>query len=185
MSYPEISVFFVQAHTKTFASDFARWAAANGIAVDTVAYTRDKLREEEIRYGNTTSSDVATTTKWKSGNAIRKPQKDSSDPNTNIYDAWGITAIGADKAQRTNVAYKPTLTGVIDSGIEDDNPDLQGQVSSTYSVDCTVNGIPQQEPTPRRDVLYGGLPRVTTTTCTALTFQAPSQHPTMAAASMA
>lgn len=144
MSYPEISVFFVQAHTKTFASDFARWAAANGIAVDTVAYTRDKLREEEIRYGNTTSSDVATTTKWKSGNAIRKPQKDSSDPNTNIYDAWGITAIGADKAQRTNVAYKPTLTGVIDSGIEDDNPDLQGQVSSTYSVDCTVNGIPQQ-----------------------------------------
>ncbi len=144
MSYPEISVFFVQAHTKTFASDFARWAAANGIAVDTVAYTRDKLREEEIRYGNTTSSDIATTTKWKSGNAIRKPQKDSSDPNTNIYDAWGITAIGADKAQRTNVAYKPTLTGVIDSGIEDDNPDLQGQVSSTYSVDCTVNGIPQQ-----------------------------------------
>ncbi|MSD82549.1 hypothetical protein GKG27_26750, partial [Escherichia coli] len=77
MSYPEISVFFVQAHTKTFASDFARWAAANGIAVDTVAYTRDKLREEEIRYGNTTSSDVATTTKWKSGNAIRKPQIDS------------------------------------------------------------------------------------------------------------
>lgn len=144
MSYPEISVFFVQAHTKTFASDFARWAAANGIAVDTVAYTRDKLREEEIRYGNTTSSDVATTTKWKSGNAIRKPQKDSSDPNTNIYDAWGITAIGADKAQQTNVAYKPTLTGVIDSGIEDDNPDLQGQVNSTYSVDCTVNGIPQQ-----------------------------------------
>lgn len=144
MSYPEISVFFVQAHTKTFASDFARWAAANGIAVNTVAYTRDKLREEEIRYGNTASSDVATTTKWKSGNAIRKPQKDSSDPNTNIYDAWGITAIGADKAQQTNVAYKPTLTGVIDSGIEDDNPDLQGQVNSTYSVDCTVNGIPQQ-----------------------------------------
>ena len=144
MSYPEISVFFVQAHTKTFASDFARWTAANGIAVDTVAYTRSKLREEEIRYGNTTSSDIATATKWKSGNTIRKPQKDSSDPNTNIYDAWGITAIGADKAQRTNVAYKPTLTGVIDSGIEDDNPDLQGQVNSTYSVDCTVNGIPQQ-----------------------------------------
>ena len=144
MSYPEISVFFVQAHTKTFASDFARWTAANGIAVDTVAYTRSKLREEEIRYGNTTSSDIATATKWKSGNTIRKPQKDSSDSNTNIYDAWGITAIGADKAQRTNVAYKPTLTGVIDSGIEDDNPDLQGQVNSTYSVDCTVNGIPQQ-----------------------------------------
>lgn len=123
--------------------------------------------------------------KWKSGNAIRKPQKDSSDPNTNIYDAWGITAIGADKAQRTNVAYKPTLTGVIDSGIEDDNADLQGQVSSTYSVDCTVNGIPQQgtDSSTGRPVWWPTA--VTTTTCTALTFQAPSQHPTMAAASMA
>ena len=48
MAYPEISVFFVQAHTKTFATDFAQWAAKNGIAVDSVAPTRDTLREERF-----------------------------------------------------------------------------------------------------------------------------------------
>lgn len=144
MSYPEISVFFVQAHTKTFASDFARWSATNGIAVDAVAYTRNELSNEEVRAASIRSSEIAKPTKWQSGNSFRKVQTDSSDPNTNIYDAWGITAIGADRAQRTNVAYKPTLTGVIDSGIEDDVSDLQGQVNGTYSVDCTVNGVPQQ-----------------------------------------
>ena len=144
MAYPEISVFFVQAHTKTFATDFAQWAAKNGIAVDSVAPTRDTLREEEIRSGSVASSEVASAPKWNSGNAFRKTQKDSSDPDTNIYDAWGIVATGADRAQRTDVAYKPTLDGVIDTGIEDDNPDLQGKVSSTYSVNCAANGIPQQ-----------------------------------------
>lgn len=144
MSYPEISVFFVQAHTKTFASDFALWAATNDIAVDAVAYTRSELSNEEVRFASVGSSEIATPAKWQSGNSLRKTQTDSSDPKTNIYDAWGITAIGADKAQRTSVAYTPTLTGVIDSGIEDDNSDLQGQVSSAYSVNCTVNGVPQQ-----------------------------------------
>lgn len=144
MSYPEISVFFVQAHTKTFASDFALWAATNDIAVDAVAYTRSELSNKEVRFASVGSSEIATPAKWQSGNSLRKTQTDSSDPKTNIYDAWGITAIGADKAQRTSVAYTPTLTGVIDSGIEDDNSDLQGQVSSAYSVNCTVNGVPQQ-----------------------------------------
>ena len=50
----------------------------------------------------------------------------------------------------------PVSVAVVDSGVEDTHPDLEGRVDTARSVKCSVNGVATQEMNGWRDEFYHG-----------------------------
>ncbi|NMN02490.1 InlB B-repeat-containing protein [Bifidobacterium panos] len=146
MDYSQIDSFFVQSKDETFATDFAQWAVKNGIAVNSVAFTRSSsLYADELRTGDVEQGEIASAAAWDSSSMPDISATDSSsDPKSDMTQAWGIGAVQADKAHAVDVPLRPTLVGVIDSGIFGSNSDLTDQIDESQSVSCVVNGVPQQ-----------------------------------------
>ena len=75
------------------------------------------------------------------------------DPNSRVGSArsnWGAEAMDARGAAEVAVTRAPVTVGVIDTGIDDTQPDLVGRVDTARSVSCAVNGVPNQAEDARR-----------------------------------
>jgi len=62
----------------------------------------------------------------------------------------------AREAGAVNVKRAPVTVAVVDSGVEDTHPDLEGRVDTSRSVKCSVNGVATQDFYGWRDEFYHG-----------------------------
>ena len=69
---------------------------------------------------------------------------------------WGAVAMHAREAEAVNVKRAPVTVAVVDSGVEDTHPDLEGRVDTSRSVKCSVNGVATQDFYGWRDEFYHG-----------------------------
>jgi subtilisin family serine protease len=67
----------------------------------------------------------------------------AGDPLTAMQ--WNMSQIHAAEARAITPGVKSVLIGVLDSGIDDNHPDLQGQVDATRSVTC-IGGVTDGNP---------------------------------------
>lgn len=151
--YPQFGTFFVQAKSKSFAKDYAEAATEAGIKVDSVGATRQAYvtGDEDVidKDGASTFSLNAPS----NAGQFDKEKSLASDPYTTADKAWGVLALGADKAKEItdkDVPLAPVTVGVIDSGVDYRHADFKNtdgtsQIDFDKSVDCSVNGIPSQE----------------------------------------
>ena len=75
--------------------------------------------------------------------------------NEKIFN-WGAVAMHAREAEAVNVKRAPVTVAVVDSGVEDTHPDLEGRVDTSRSVKCSVNGVATQDFYGWRDEFYHG-----------------------------
>ena len=75
--------------------------------------------------------------------------------NEEIFN-WGAVAMHAREAEAVNVKRTPVTVAVVDSGVEDTHPDLEGRVDTSRSVKCSVNGVATQDFYGWRDEFYHG-----------------------------
>ncbi|NEG95373.1 S8 family serine peptidase [Bifidobacterium sp. SMB2] len=151
-SYPQFGSFFVQAASKSFAKDYAAAAARNGIALHSVGDTRQSsVRSDE----NVLQSGVSTYGE----DAFEGTKKLEIIRKIKTYEEglWGIKIIGGDKAKKVikdDVRLSPVTVGVMDSGIDENQEDLIGQIDVESSTSCITNGIPDSDPDKRNQVKY-------------------------------
>ena len=69
---------------------------------------------------------------------------------------WGAEAMHAREAGAVAVERAPVTVAVVDSGVEDTHPDLEGRVDTQRSVKCSVNGVATQDLYGWRDEFYHG-----------------------------
>lgn len=69
---------------------------------------------------------------------------------------WGAVAMHAREAEAVKVKRAPVTVAVVDSGVEDTHPDLEGRVETSRSVKCSVNGVATQDFYGWRDEFYHG-----------------------------
>ncbi|NEG90369.1 S8 family peptidase [Bifidobacterium aerophilum] len=153
--YPQFGTFFVQAKSKSFAKDYAAKATADGISLVSVGATRQaRVPDGENvvdKYGKSGAS-LFSLRRLSDDSQFAKEQALQSDPATTANGAWGVLAIGADKAADItdkDVPLAPVTVGVIDAGIdarhaEFRNSDGSSQIDASRSVGCQNNGIPDQ-----------------------------------------
>ena len=75
--------------------------------------------------------------------------------NEEIFN-WGAVAMHAREAEAVNVKRTPATVAVVDSGVEETHPDLEGRVDTSRSVKCSVNGVATQDFYGWRDEFYHG-----------------------------
>ncbi|KAB7790408.1 S8 family serine peptidase [Bifidobacterium leontopitheci] len=157
--YPQFGTFFVQAKSKSFAKDYAEAATKAGIKVDSVGATRQAYvtgSEDVVDKGSKKTRSGASTyalRKPKTVGQFAKEQALAGDPYTTADKAWGVLALGADKAKDVtdkDVPLAPVTVGIIDSGVDYrhadfKNKDGSSQIDFDKSVDCSVNGVPSQQ----------------------------------------
>ena len=78
-----------------------------------------------------------------------------TEANEEIFN-WGAVAMHAREAEAVNVKRAPVTVAVVDSGVEDTHPDLEGRVDTERSVKCSVNGVATQDFYGWRDEFYHG-----------------------------
>ena len=78
-----------------------------------------------------------------------------AEANEEIFN-WGAVAMHAREAEAVNVKRAPVTVAVVDSGVEDTHPDLEGRVDTSRSVKCSVNGVATQDFYGWRDEFYHG-----------------------------
>ena len=143
-SYPEIGTFFAQSATPSFAPDLAAALRAAGISIHSIGPTRvaPVLYYERVELP-TDKKDEA-------------PQSGAAGGlNEEIFN-WGAVAMHAREAEAVNVKRAPVTVAVVDSGVEDTHPDLEGRVDTSRSVKCSVNGVATQDFYGWRDEFYHG-----------------------------
>lgn len=128
-SFPAIGVAVARSSSPGFASKLARNAA-----VDSVAPTKGRALD------SLAADDGALATK---PSVSVEPASNVREPLAALQ--WNMTQIRAAEARAITPGHKSVVVGVLDSGIDDSLPDLQGQVDPTRSVTC-VGGITDTDP---------------------------------------
>ena len=165
-SYPQLGTLFAQSESASFAPDLAAALAKAGVSVHSIGPTRvAAVPESERAVGGATHADLAGAPAAES--AAGEPAADAPDvptvtipdPNSRVGSArsnWGAEAMDARGAAEVAVTRAPVTVGIIDTGIDDTQPDLMGRVDTARSVSCAVNGVPNQAEDARRFSSEGG-----------------------------
>lgn len=158
-SYPEIGTFFAQSATPSFAPDLAAALRQAGISIHSIGPTRvaPVLYYERVELP-TDKKDEAPQSGAAGGlNAMRDETASAApaEANEEIFN-WGAVAMHAREAEAVNVKRAPVTVAVVDSGVEDTHPDLEGRVDTSRSVKCSVNGVATQDFYGWRDEFYHG-----------------------------
>ena len=158
-SYPEIGTFFAQSATPSFAPDLAAALRQAGIAIHSIGPTRvaPVLYYERVELP-TDKKDEAPQSGAAGGLTSMREESASAAPagaNEEVFN-WGAVAMHAREAEAVNVKRAPVTVAVVDSGVEDTHPDLEGRVDTSRSVKCSVNGVATQDVYGWRDEFYHG-----------------------------
>ena len=158
-SYPEIGTFFAQSATPSFAPDLAAALRQAGIAIHSIGPTRvaPVLYYERVELP-TDKKDEAPQSGAAGGLTSMREESASAAPagaNEEVFN-WGAVAMHAREAEAVNVKRAPVIVAVVDSGVEDTHPDLEGRVDTSRSVKCSVNGVATQDFYGWRDEFYHG-----------------------------
>ena len=163
-SYPQIGTFFAQSATPSFAPDLAATLRDAGIPVHSIGPTRtqevlyyERLTlptGEETPAGDNAGGDNAAPggLAFAGDEAATEAQADAEERIFN----WGAEAMHAREAGAVAVERAPVSVAVVDSGVEDTHPDLEGRVDTQRSVKCSVNGVATQDLYGWRDEFYHG-----------------------------
>ena len=160
-SYPEIGTFFAQSATPSFASDLAAALRAAGISIHSIGPTRvaPVLYYERVELPTDKKDEAPAPQSGVAGglNSMRDETASTAptEANEEVFN-WGAVAMHAREAEAVNVKRAPVTVAVIDSGVEDTHPDLEGRVDTSRSVKCSVNGVATQDFYGWRDEFYHG-----------------------------
>ena len=160
-SYPEIGTFFAQSATPSFAPDLAAALRAAGISIHSIGPTRvaPVLYYERVELPTDKKDEAPAAQSGAAGglNSMRDETASAApaEANEEIFN-WGAVAMHAREAEAVNVKRAPVTVAVVDSGVEDTHPDLEGRVDTSRSVKCSVNGVATQDFYGWRDEFYHG-----------------------------
>ena len=160
-SYPEIGTFFAQSATPSFAPDLAAALRQAGISIHSIGPTRvaPVLYYERVELPTDKKDEAPAPQSGAAGglNSIRDETASAApaEANEEIFN-WGAVAMHAREAEAVNVKRAPVTVAVVDSGVEDTHPDLEGRVDTSRSVKCSVNGVATQDFYGWRDEFYHG-----------------------------
>ena len=160
-SYPEIGTFFAQSATPSFAPDLAAALRAAGISIHSIGPTRvaPVLYYERVELPTDKKDEAPAPQSGAAGglNSMRDETASAAptEANEEIFN-WGAVAMHAREAEAVNVKRAPVSVAVVDSGVEDTHPDLEGRVDTSRSVKCSVNGVATQDFYGWRDEFYHG-----------------------------
>ena len=160
-SYPEIGTFFAQSATPSFAPDLAAALRQAGISIHSIDPTRvaPVLYYERVELPTDKKDEAPAPQSGAAGglNSMRDETASAApaEANEEIFN-WGAVAMHAREAEAVNVKRAPVTVAVVDSGVEDTHPDLEGRVDTSRSVKCSVNGVATQDFYGWRDEFYHG-----------------------------
>ena len=160
-SYPEIGTFFAQSATPSFAPDLAAALRQAGIAIHSIGPTRvaPVLYYERVELPTDKKDDAPVPQSGAAGGLTSMREESASaapaGANEEVFN-WGAVAMHAREAEAVNVKRAPVTVAVVDSGVEDTHPDLEGRVDTSRSVKCSVNGVATQDFYGWRDEFYHG-----------------------------
>ena len=159
-SYPQIGTFFAQSATPSFAPDLAAALRAAGISIHSIGPTRTQgvLYYERVTLPTDEAGDApaeAPADAAGTGLAAMRDETATEAATEEIFN-WGAVAMHAREAEAVNVKRAPVTVAVVDSGVEDTHPDLEGRVDTSRSVKCSVNGVATQDFYGWRDEFYHG-----------------------------
>lgn len=160
-SYPEIGTFFAQSATPSFAPDLAAALRQAGISIHSIGPTRvaPVLYYERVELPTDKKDEAPAPQSGAAGglNSMRDETTSAAPAGANeeIFN-WGAVAMHAREAEAVNVTRAPVTVAVVDSGVEDTHPDLEGRVDTSRSVKCSVNGVATQDFYGWRDEFYHG-----------------------------
>ena len=160
-SYPEIGTFFAQSAKPSFAPDLAAALRAAGISIHSIGPTRvaPVLYYERVELPTDKKDEAPAPQSGAAGglNSMRDETASAAPAGASeeIFN-WGAVAMHAREAEAVNVKRAPVTVAVVDSGVEDTHPDLEGRVDTSRSVKCSVNGIATQDFYGWRDEFYHG-----------------------------
>ena len=160
-SYPEIGTFFAQSATPSFAPDLAAALRQAGIAIHSIGPTRvaPVLYYERVELPTDKKDDAPAPQSGAAGGLTSMREESASaapaGANEEVFN-WGAVAMHAREAEAVNVKRAPVTVAVVDSGVEDTHPDLEGRVDTSRSVKCSVTGVATQDFYGWRDEFYHG-----------------------------
>ena len=160
-SYPEIGTFFAQSATPSFAPDLAAALRAAGIPIHSIGPTRvaPVLYYERVELPTDKKDEAPAPQSGAAGglNSMRDETASAAPAGASeeVFN-WGAVAMHAREAEAVNVKRAPVTVAVVDSGVEDTHPDLEGRVDTSRSVKCSVNGVATQDFYGWRDEFYHG-----------------------------
>lgn len=160
-SYPEIGTFFAQSATPSFAPDLAAALRQAGIPIHSIGPTRvaPVLYYERVELPTDKKDDAPAPQSGAGGGLTSMRDETASaapaEANEEVFN-WGAVAMHAREAEAVNVKRAPVTVAVVDSGVEDTHPDLEGRVDTSRSVKCSVNGVATQDFYGWRDEFYHG-----------------------------
>lgn len=144
-AYPEFNTFFAQSEKGSFASALAAKAKDLGIPLHSIGNTRTAAvtgAEALISVPGASSSAGGGGATSRNSTRVVHVTPDPDTTPVQRTGAWGVVATGALGAQDAVDKRTPVRVAVIDSGIDGDHEDLQGQIDESTSVGCAVNGVP-------------------------------------------
>ena len=169
-SYPQIGTFFAQSATPSFALDLAAALKDAGIPIHSIGPTRTQgvLYYERVTLptgedtpagdnagGNNAAGDNAAAPGGLAFAGDEAATEAQAGAEERIFN-WGAETMHAREAGAVSVERAPVTVAVVDSGVEDTHPDLEGRVDTQRSVKCSVNGVATQDFYGWRDEFYHG-----------------------------
>ena len=164
-SYPQIGTFFAQSATPSFAPDLAAKLKDAGIPVHSIGPTRTQgvlyyervtlPTGEDTPAGNNAAGDNAAAPGGLAFAGDEAATEAQAGAEERIFN-WGAETMHAREAGAVSVERAPVTVAVVDSGVEDTHPDLEGRVDTQRSVKCSVNGVVTQDFYGWRDEFYHG-----------------------------
>jgi subtilisin family serine protease len=142
--WPQIRVIVVHSTNDTFRSDVVSGPA--GGAIPSVGATRTVGVKEGTPGTATGLSEAQLARGGAQGEFANTVTEDvAADPREG--EQWDMQVIKADQAHQVSDGSRDVLVGVLDSGIDPDHPDLEANIDTADSVNCTDAGRVDQSTT--------------------------------------